>query len=391
MEKAAEASGSRFAYLLGDLVMVELALVRFALELLASRGHDAGRAAGPRPRGPAVRHGLLPRRAGDDLRDPDATSCSWSAPRRSRSPRCTPARSSPPTSCRAATRASPPASGARPARRARTRAGSSGSTSSTRSRCSRSSQPEDSAAEHERLLGDPGAHPRRRSSSPTGSSTSPSATSAPRPRASSTARRGSRARSATARSPPARTPPTTRRGASDCRFRPEPEAQPAPVHTLNGTAVAVGRTLIALIENGQRADGSVVLPRRPRRRRSPAGDRRADLGRLERATAPQLRRLVSAVELQRAGVDAVALCRSGSGPSSKTWPRWPPQRAQTTSVRRMNRLLSGRVSTPSSAIGSQKLGQPVPESNFGVGAEQLLAAARRSGTCRRPSRPSRRR
>ncbi len=33
-----------------------------------------------------------------------------------------------------------------------------------------------------------------------------------------------------------------------------------PVHTLNGTAVAVGRTLIALVENGQRADGSVALP-----------------------------------------------------------------------------------------------------------------------------------
>ena len=32
------------------------------------------------------------------------------------------------------------------------------------------------------------------------------------------------------------------------------------VHTLNGTAVAVPRTLIALIENGQRADGSVALP-----------------------------------------------------------------------------------------------------------------------------------
>jgi seryl-tRNA synthetase len=31
-------------------------------------------------------------------------------------------------------------------------------------------------------------------------------------------------------------------------------------HTLNGTAVAVGRTLIALLENGQREDGSVVLP-----------------------------------------------------------------------------------------------------------------------------------
>jgi seryl-tRNA synthetase len=32
------------------------------------------------------------------------------------------------------------------------------------------------------------------------------------------------------------------------------------LHTLNGTAVAVGRTLIALLENGQRADGSVALP-----------------------------------------------------------------------------------------------------------------------------------
>jgi seryl-tRNA synthetase len=45
-----------------------------------------------------------------------------------------------------------------------------------------------------------------------------------------------------------------------CRYRPEPDTQPVPVHTLNGTAIAVGRTLIALIENGQRADGSVGLP-----------------------------------------------------------------------------------------------------------------------------------
>jgi seryl-tRNA synthetase len=44
------------------------------------------------------------------------------------------------------------------------------------------------------------------------------------------------------------------------RFRPEPEAPPRPVHTLNGTAVAVGRTLIALLENGQREDGTVRLP-----------------------------------------------------------------------------------------------------------------------------------
>jgi seryl-tRNA synthetase len=32
------------------------------------------------------------------------------------------------------------------------------------------------------------------------------------------------------------------------------------LHTLNGTAVAVGRTIIALLENGQREDGGVVLP-----------------------------------------------------------------------------------------------------------------------------------
>ncbi len=44
------------------------------------------------------------------------------------------------------------------------------------------------------------------------------------------------------------------------RFRAEPGGQPIVCHTLNGTATAVGRTLIALIENGQQADGSVRLP-----------------------------------------------------------------------------------------------------------------------------------
>jgi seryl-tRNA synthetase len=32
------------------------------------------------------------------------------------------------------------------------------------------------------------------------------------------------------------------------------------VHTLNGTAIAVGRTIVALLENHQRADGSVAIP-----------------------------------------------------------------------------------------------------------------------------------
>jgi seryl-tRNA synthetase len=44
------------------------------------------------------------------------------------------------------------------------------------------------------------------------------------------------------------------------RYRPAQGAAPEPVHTLNGTAVAVGRTLIALVENGQTADGQVALP-----------------------------------------------------------------------------------------------------------------------------------
>jgi seryl-tRNA synthetase len=43
------------------------------------------------------------------------------------------------------------------------------------------------------------------------------------------------------------------------RYRPD-RGGPRHVATLNGTAVAVGRTLIALIENGQRDDGSVAIP-----------------------------------------------------------------------------------------------------------------------------------
>ena len=38
------------------------------------------------------------------------------------------------------------------------------------------------------------------------------------------------------------------------------ESGPKLVHTLNGTAIAVGRAIIALIENHQRADGTVVIP-----------------------------------------------------------------------------------------------------------------------------------
>ena len=44
------------------------------------------------------------------------------------------------------------------------------------------------------------------------------------------------------------------------RYRPAAGGRPEHVCTLNGTAVAVGRTIIALLENGQQEDGSVRLP-----------------------------------------------------------------------------------------------------------------------------------
>jgi seryl-tRNA synthetase len=46
----------------------------------------------------------------------------------------------------------------------------------------------------------------------------------------------------------------------DIRYRPAEGRAPRHVHTLNGTAVAVGRTIIAIVENHQRDDGTIVLP-----------------------------------------------------------------------------------------------------------------------------------
>jgi seryl-tRNA synthetase len=44
------------------------------------------------------------------------------------------------------------------------------------------------------------------------------------------------------------------------RYRKEPKGKPIFVHTLNGSGLAVGRTLVAVLENYQRKDGSVVIP-----------------------------------------------------------------------------------------------------------------------------------
>jgi len=44
------------------------------------------------------------------------------------------------------------------------------------------------------------------------------------------------------------------------RYRTEAGAKPRPVHTLNGSGVAIGRTIVAIIEQYQQADGSVIVP-----------------------------------------------------------------------------------------------------------------------------------
>jgi len=47
---------------------------------------------------------------------------------------------------------------------------------------------------------------------------------------------------------------------ANIRYRPAPKAKPEYVHTLNGSGLAVGRTLAAILENYQNEDGSVTIP-----------------------------------------------------------------------------------------------------------------------------------
>ncbi|MGI6131076.1 MAG: serine--tRNA ligase [Bacillota bacterium] len=49
---------------------------------------------------------------------------------------------------------------------------------------------------------------------------------------------------------------------ADIRFRPAPGAKTEFVHTLNGSGLAVGRTIAALMENCQQSDGSIAIPKR---------------------------------------------------------------------------------------------------------------------------------
>ena len=47
---------------------------------------------------------------------------------------------------------------------------------------------------------------------------------------------------------------------ANIRYRPQGTGKAEFVHTLNGSGLAVGRTWIAILENYQQADGSVVIP-----------------------------------------------------------------------------------------------------------------------------------
>ena len=48
------------------------------------------------------------------------------------------------------------------------------------------------------------------------------------------------------------------------RYRPDVGDKPRPVHTLNGSGIAIGRTIVAILEQYQQADGSVVVPEKLR-------------------------------------------------------------------------------------------------------------------------------
>jgi len=47
---------------------------------------------------------------------------------------------------------------------------------------------------------------------------------------------------------------------ANIRFRREPNAKPEPVHTLNGSGLAIGRTVAAVLENYQQEDGTIIIP-----------------------------------------------------------------------------------------------------------------------------------
>ena len=100
---------------------------------------------------------------------------------------------------------------------------------------------------------------------------------------------------------------------ANLRYRPVGGGKPDWLHTLNGSGLAVGRTLIAVLENYQEADGTVGVPRALRPyldglERVPPRERRA---RARRSHNPGLPSRVSSTQ------------DSGVAASAAAWPRTP--------------------------------------------------------------------
>jgi seryl-tRNA synthetase len=258
VEKAAEASGSRFAYLLGDLVMVELALIRFAVDTVRAQGFEPVVPPVLVREGPLYGTGFFPGEREmiyeverDELFLVGTSEVSLAALHADEILEAdqVPRRYAGISTC------------------FRREAGAAGKDTRGIFRVHQFDKvemfsfvrPEDSSAEHERILAIEeqilGALelPYRVVDIAIGDLGAPAAR-----KFDCEAWIPSQERYRELTSCSNTTDFQARR--LGARFRPEPEAAPAVLHTLNGTAVAISRTLIALIENGQQADGSVVLP-----------------------------------------------------------------------------------------------------------------------------------
>ena len=258
MEKAAAASGSRFAYLLGDLVMVELALVRFAVELLGEEGFVPVVPPVLVREGPLYGTGVFPADSDmiyevpqDELFLVGTSEVSLAALHADEILEA----------------------GQLPRRYAgistcfRREAGAAGKDTRGIFRVHQFDKvemfsfvlPDESRAEHERLLTIQEQIlaalelPYRVVDIPIGDLGAPAAR-----KFDCEAWIPSQERYREVTSTSNTTDYQARR--LGARYRPSAEAQPEHLHTVNGTAVAVGRTLIALLENRQRTDGSLDLP-----------------------------------------------------------------------------------------------------------------------------------
>ena len=256
MEAGSKVSGSRFAYLKGDLVFLELALVRWVMEVL--RGH------GFEPVIPPVLvkeealfgTGFLPdteqqiyRLADDPLYLTGTSEVPLASLHAGEIMDALPRRYAGFSPC------------------FRREAGAAGKDTRGIFRVHQFDKVEMfSFVEPRRVggraraaAGDRGGDPPGARRSPTASSTSPSTTSAPRAakKYDLEAWLPSQQRYRELTSTSNTTDFQSRR--LDIRYRPD-GGKPEHVHTLNGTAVAVGRTLIALMENHQTDDGGVEIP-----------------------------------------------------------------------------------------------------------------------------------